>query len=313
MFNPADYPELLVGLNQPDDAAVWKLNKTESLIITTDFFTPVVDDAFDYGAIAAANALSDIYAMGGEPFLALNLAAFPADMPAEVLSEVLRGAAETLRTAGTVLAGGHTIQDKEPKFGLVVIGKARTASILHKGGANPGDLIFLSKPLGIGVTTTALKQQKAAPEHLTEAVNWMKNLNRDASKLAVRYKASSATDITGYSLIGHALECASASGVRFDLKFTSIPLLSFAKTYADRGLFPGGAFDNLHYFGKQAKITAAISESEKMLLFDPQTSGGLLFTVAPEQAEKLQRVAKRSDAHVWHVGEVSVGKGIRIL
>jgi len=302
-----------VGLNQPDDAAVWKLNKSESLIVTTDFFTPVVDDAYDYGAIAAANALSDVYAMGGEPFLALNLAAFPADLPPAILSEVLRGAAETLKEAGVVLAGGHTIQDKEPKFGLVVIGKARNASILHKGGANPGDQLFLSKPLGIGVTTTALKQQKVVAEDLIEAVNWMRTLNQPASRLAVKFKATFATDITGYSLAGHAIEAATSSKARFDIRFDSLPLLPFAQGYANRGLFPGGAFDNLHHFGKDVKVSANITEAQKMLLFDPQTSGGLLFAVPAEKASPLIRAANRQHVALWHIGEVTRGKGIRII
>ena len=161
LFDPAVYPNLLVGLGDPDDAAVWKLDEGRALVITTDFFTPVVDDAYDYGAIAAANALSDVYAMGGRPFLALNIAALPPNLPAELISEILRGGAETARQAGVVIAGGHTIQDKEPKYGLVVLGFADPAHLLTKGGAQPGDVLLLSKPLGFGTTTTALKRGQA--------------------------------------------------------------------------------------------------------------------------------------------------------
>ncbi len=162
MFQPGDYPDLLVGLQSPDDAAVWRLDETRAIVVTTDFFTPVVDEAYDYGAIAAANSLSDIYAMGGMPFLALNIAALPPDLPAELLSEILRGGAEKARQAGVVIAGGHTVQDKEPKYGLVAIGFVDPRHMLTKGGAKPGDRLVITKPLGFGVTTTALKQQKAS-------------------------------------------------------------------------------------------------------------------------------------------------------
>ncbi len=180
MFDPADYPDLLIGLGEPDDAAVWKLDDERALVATTDFFTPVVDDPYDYGAIAAANALSDIYAMGARPFLALNIAALPPNLPTEISAEILRGGAEKVREAGVVLAGGHTVQDKEPKFGLMVLGFVHPDRILSKGGARPGDVLVLSKPLGFGVITTALKREQADPAHLAEAVTWMKRLNKTA-------------------------------------------------------------------------------------------------------------------------------------
>ena len=217
IFHAPDYPDLLVGIDPPDDAAIWRLDDERALVITTDFFTPVVDDAYDYGAIAAANALSDVYAMGGKPFLALNIAALPPDLPYELSAEIIRGAAETAKHAGVVIAGGHTVQDKEPKFGLVVIGFVHPEHILTKGGIQPGDRLYLTKPLGFGVTTTALKRQIASDEDVREVVGWMTRLNRDAGQLASELELRSGTDVTGFSLLGHAMEMADAirSGAAF--------------------------------------------------------------------------------------------------
>ncbi len=231
IFQPADFPNLLVGLDSPDDAAVWRVDDQRSLVMTTDFFTPVVDDPHDYGAIAAANSLSDVYAMGGTPFLALNIAALPPDLPVEISSEIIRGGAEKAREAGVVIAGGHTIQDKEPKYGLVVLGWVEQAHLLTKGGAHVGDQLVLTKPLGFGVTTTALKRQIASAEDVEEVVNWMKQLNQPAAQLAREFQLRAATDITGFSLLGHGLEMALASGCGFRLNFEAIPFVSCARKY----------------------------------------------------------------------------------
>ncbi|MCJ7676700.1 MAG: selenide, water dikinase SelD, partial [Anaerolineales bacterium] len=223
LFRPADYPDLLVGLGAPDDAAVWRLDEQRVLVVTTDFFTPVVDDAYDYGAIAAANALSDLYAMGARPIFALNVAAFPPDLPVELISEILRGGAEKVREAGAVLAGGHTIQDKEPKVGLVAIGLAAPGQLMTKAGARPGDVLILTKPLGTGVTTTALKRGAAEPADVAQAVRWMTRLSADVSSLAVEFGVRAATDVTGFGLLGHGLEMAEASSVALSLHLRSIP------------------------------------------------------------------------------------------
>ncbi len=199
IFKTGDYPDLLVGLEPPDDAAVWKLDDGRALVLTTDFFTPVVDDPYDYGAIAAANSLSDIYAMGGKPFLALNIAALPPDLPPEIGAEIFRGGAEKAREAGVVIAGGHTVQDKEPKYGLVALRLCGPAKMLTKSGAKVGDALVLTKPLGFGVTTTALKQEKAEPGDIEEVVGWMKRLNDRASQLAVEFGVKACTDISGFS------------------------------------------------------------------------------------------------------------------
>jgi selenide,water dikinase len=307
------YPNLLVGLNQPDDAAVWKLDDERALIVTTDFFTPVVDDPYDYGAIAAANSLSDIYAMGGQPFLALNVAALPPALPAEILAEIVRGGAETARSAGVVIAGGHTVQDSEPKFGLVALGFAHPDRLLTKAGARPGDRLLLTKPLGFGVTTTALKRSQAADEDVQEAVGWMKRLNREGAQLAVEFGLRGGTDITGYSLLGHAAEMAQASqvGLRFDVH--RIPFISGARKYGEIGAFAGGAADNRLHFRPQVRLDAGIDEITEMLLFDPQTSGGLLLAVPPDRMEGL--VARAADLHqpVWEVGEAQEGSGIDVV
>ena len=188
MFDPLETPDLLVGLGDPDDAAVWRLDDDRALVVTTDFFTPVVDDAYDYGAIAAANSLSDVYAMGGMPFLALNIAGVPTDLPPEIAGEIMRGGGEKAKEAGVVIAGGHTVQDKEPKYGLIAIGFVDPAKALTKSGAQVGDVLVLTKPLGFGVTTTALKQQKADAEDVAEVVDWMTRLNKQAAELALEFE-----------------------------------------------------------------------------------------------------------------------------
>ncbi len=312
IFAPGDYPDLLVGLGDPDDAAVWRLDDGRALVATTDFFTPVVDDAYDYGAIAAANALSDVYAMGGQPFLALNVAALPPDLPPELISEILRGGAEKVREAGVVIAGGHSIQDKEPKYGLIVLGFVDPARMLTKGGARAGDILVLSKPLGFGTTTTALKQGKADPADVSEVVGWMKRLNRTAAELALEFGLRGGTDITGFSLLGHALEMAQASGVGLRLDFEKIPLTSGARRYAADFIFPGGASDNRLYFGPQVRFAPGIDEASRMLLFDPQTSGGLLLSVPAGSLEALLCRAEELEQPLWPVGEVVEGEGIEV-
>ncbi len=312
VFQSADYPDLLVGLNSPDDAAVWQLDAEHALVITTDFFTPVVDDAYDYGAIAAANSLSDVYAMGGQPFLALNVAALPPQLAPEIGAEILRGAAEKAREAGVVIAGGHTVQDQEPKFGLVVVGMVQPQRLITKRGARVGDRLVLSKPLGFGVTTTALKRQQAAPEDVAEVVGWMQRLNRQAGELAREFDVRSGTDITGYSLLGHGLEMAGASGVRFQLDYERIPFVSCAARYAAAYTFPGGAADNRLYFQERVDFAEGISENQIMLLFDPQTSGGLLMAVDAERLPDLLRRAQEVGQPLWEIGEVVPGAGISV-
>jgi selenide, water dikinase len=281
-------------------------------VVTTDFFTPVVDNAYDYGAIAAANSLSDIYAMGGQPFLALNVAALPGNLPIEIAREIIRGGAEKAREAGVVIAGGHTVKDDEPKYGLVAIGFVDPRRMLSKSGLKPGDALVLTKPLGFGVTTTALKQEKAEEQDVAEVVDWMTRLNRPASQLALEFELHGGTDITGYSLLGHGMEMANASGVSLIIDLAKVPFVRGARKYAGKGIFPGGAFDNQGHFGPQVEFADSISEPDQMLLFDPQTSGGLLLGVPPEKLERFLERAKEIDQAAWVVGSVEAGTGIRI-
>ena len=310
IFQGQSFPDLLVGLDDPDDAAVWRLDAERALVVTTDFFTPVVDDPYDYGAIAAANSLSDVYAMGGKPFLALNIACLPPQLPPEVGSEILRGGAQVAKEAGVALAGGHTVQDEEPKYGLVVLGFVHPGQIISKSGARPGDVLVLTKPLGFGVSTTALKQQKAAAEDVAEVVGWMKRLNKQASELALEFGLRGGTDITGFSLLGHAAEMASASGVGLQFDYSKLPFVSGAAKYAQQWTFPGGASDNRLYFADQVRFNGQWEEWEQMLLFDPQTSGGLLLSVPEDHLAQFLEKAGQTGLPVWQVGSVVVGRGI---
>jgi len=313
IFDPADYPNLLVGLGEPDDAAVWQLDEERALVVTTDFFTPVVDDAYDFGAIAAANALSDVYAMGGKPFLALNIAALPPDLPTEVITEILRGGAEIARQAQVVIAGGHTVQDKEPKYGLVVLGLVHPQHILSKSMLKVGDILVLTKPLGFGTTTTALKREQVDSSDVTEAVGWMKKLNKVASELAVEFSLHAGTDVTGFSLLGHACEMIEASGVGIRFSFKKIPFISGARKYAEQYIFPGGTYDNRIYFGSTVHFGTSIDEPSQLLLFDAQTSGGLLLAVPPEKLDSFLASAVQRDQPAWVIGEAIEGKRINVV
>lgn len=298
---------MLIGLGDPDDAAVWRLNETQALVVTTDFFTPVVDNPYDYGAIAAANALSDVYAMGGEPFLALNIAAIPPDLPAKIGGEIMRGGAEKLLEAGVALAGGHTIQDKEPKFGLVVLGFVHPERLITKRGARPGDVLVITKPLGFGTITTALKRDLVNPGDLAESVEWMKRLNQAASQAAAAVGVRGGTDITGFSLLGHAWEVAAAANVCLRFRFGQIPFISGAKKYANEWIFPGGTSDNRLFYQEHVSFAPGIDEPGQMLLFDPQTSGGLLLAVPADRLDEFIKITQVKNQPVWVVGEVEAG------
>jgi selenide,water dikinase len=250
--------------------------------------------------------------MGGKPFLALNVAALPDNLPVEISTEIIRGGAEKAREAGVVIAGGHTVKDKEPKYGLIAVGFVDPQKLLGKGGLQVGDTLVLTKPLGFGVTTTALKREQADEADVLEAVNWMKQLNSKAGQLANEFNLRAGTDITGYSLVGHAMEMADASNVALKLDFEKIPFISCARKYADKGCFAGGAFDNKQYFESKTHFGDAIDEQDQMLLFDPQTSGGLLLGVPGAKLNEFQARAKELGQAVWLIGEVHQGSGIQI-
>jgi selenide,water dikinase len=309
IFPPTEYPALLVGLSAPDDAAVYRLNPDQAVISTVDFFPPVVDAPYDFGAIAAANALSDIYAMGGDPIMAINLVAYPDGYGLTLLTEILRGGAEKVREAGAVIAGGHTVTDKEPKYGLAVTGTVHPDRIIAKGGARPGDQLILTKPLGSGVITTALKRGLARPEHVEFAVKIMSRLNRTASRLAVAAQVHAMTDITGYGLLGHAHEMAHLGGVDFVFHFDSLAWMDGAVDYAEQDMFPGGMGRNQDYFSPWVTFASSISEAKQNLLFDPQTSGGLLMAAPPEKAAALLEQLLVHGESASLIGSVEPGDG----
>jgi selenide,water dikinase len=310
MFLPADYPDLLVGLGRADDAAVYRLDYERALVATTDFFTPVVDDPYAYGAIAAANAMSDVYAMGGQVFLTLNIAGFPPTLPPEICAEILRGAAEKVKEAGAVVAGGHTVSDKEPKFGLVAIGMLDPQRVLTKGGAKVGDRLVLTKPIGSGAVTTAFMRDLTTETQLAAATESMLRLNKQASEVAVKAGVLAMTDITGFGLLGHASEMLEGSvakkeGVGFLLHFDKLPTLPGAKEHGADFVFPGGAHNNRSFFASAMRFEG-LEEWEQQLCFSPETSGGLLMAV-PVENEQL--VLSEVEGAVT-VGEVIDAPGI---
>lgn len=307
LFNQNDYPDLLIGLGRADDAAVYRLGDNQALVATVDFFTPIVDDPYVYGAVAAANSLSDVYAMGGKPLFALNIAAFPGDLPAAMISEVLRGGAEKVREAGAAIAGGHTIQDKEPKYGLVVLGLVDPQRVLTKEGAQPGDRLVLTKPLGTGVITTAFKRDLTTDAQMDAAVASMVRLNRAASEVALRSGAHAATDITGFGLLGHAAEMlteeATDASVGLRIWFDQLPWLSGAQAFGDDWVYPGGAHNNRAYFSARVRFDPSIDEAQQTLCFAPETSGGLLLAVPADQVELCLADLEQA----WVIGEVVKG------
>jgi selenide,water dikinase len=311
MFRAEQYPNLLVGLEVSDDAAVYKVNDEVAVIQTVDFFTPIVDDAYDYGAIAAANAMSDVYAMGGEVTLALNICGFPPELPDEVVGEILRGGAEKIAEAGGALAGGHTIDAKEPTYGLAVMGLVHPDRVWTKGGAQPGDALVLTKPLGVGMVTTALKGGVADSAHVAEAVDSMKRLNRAAARLIGQVGANACTDVTGFALLGHACEMAQKGGVRLRFFFDELPFVDGAVRCAEENLFPGGSCNNQRAYEAIVDFPP-LSEEMQLLLFTPETSGGLLAAISPEKRDALLALFADAKLPCWVVGEVVKGTGIEV-
>ncbi len=309
IYSGDDYPQVLVGLSEPDDAAVYQIDPARAIISTTDFFPPVVDDPYDFGAIAAANALSDVYAMGGRPLMAINLVAYPENLDNGILSEILRGGAEKVKEAGAVIAGGHSISDAEPKYGLSVTGEVEVAKIIRKSGARVGDALILSKRLGTGIVTTALKRDIADQQHVAEAVKSMSRLNRPAAELAQRHGVHAMTDITGFGLVGHGLEMAKLSGVDFRLDLNALELLPGTADYARNGVFPGGMDRNREYYSQWLAVDGELAEYERGLLFDPQTSGGLLMSAAAERAAALLAELRAEGEDAFHIGDVVAGPG----
>ncbi len=278
-------PRLLAGSQVADDAVVVRLTDQVVLVQTVDFFTPVVDSPYHFGRIAAANSLSDVYAMGGRPVTAMNVCCFPTrTLGPQILTEILRGGLDSIKAAGALLAGGHTVEDQEPKYGLAVTGQVDEKTMLTKEGARPGQKLILSKPIGTGVLTTAHKKQAASEEHLAEAIAWMEKLNAEASQLLVAGGVRAATDVTGYGLLGHLYEMARSGRVTFELEAESVPLLAGALDYYHEGHFPGGSRANRNWLEGAGVVSwNDVSEPLRDLLNDAQTSGGLVAAWPPDQ------------------------------
>jgi selenide, water dikinase len=312
-FPAADHPRLLVGLAVADDAAVYRLTDDLAVVQTVDFFAPVVDDPYTYGAVAAINAMSDVWAMGGEVALALNVAGFPDDTPAEVMTEVFRGGAAMVRAAGGVIAGGHTVYDREPKYGLAVTGVVHPDRICTKGGARPGDALYLTKPIGSGLIVTAAKRDLPGIEPALEAaIAVMLQPNRHPAHLAVAAGVRTMTDITGFGLLGHADEMARASGVRLRIEAARVPLLAGALDCVAEGVGTGGANRNAEYVGPRVDFDAAVSDALRAVLWDPQTAGGLLIAARPEVAADLEARYAGDGLPLWRIGTVAAGAGIEV-
>lgn len=297
-----------------DDAGVYRLNDNQALVQTVDFFTPIVDDPYTFGQIAAANALSDIYAMGGSPITALNIVAFPTrSLPLEALKEIILGGADKIKEAGAVVVGGHTIEDKEPKYGLAVTGLIDPRFILSNSEAAPGDAVVLTKPLGTGIITTGVKGGLASEKVLAEAVKCMVELNRAAAEAALHAGAKCCTDITGFGLLGHSWEICAASGVTIEFDLKSIPILPDVYSLAGMGIVPGGAKANLKYLEDKAKFINT-DDIYKDILADPQTSGGLLFTLPRgKAAELIKEINSRNGLEAVVVGRVLKGTAPGII
>ena len=305
----------MVGFDTADDACVYRLTDGRALIQTVDFFPPMVDDPFSFGQIAAANALSDVYAMGGVPALAMNLLCVPNCLPVSIIEQILAGGYSKVQEAGAFVAGGHTIQDQEPKYGLCVTGFAKQDEILTNRSARPGDLLVLTKPIGSGILSTAVKQGQLTKELEQNMIAIMTGLNRSARDGAVRFGAHACTDITGFGLIGHSYETAHGSNVTIRLASSEIPIMEGAEYYALQGSIPGGMKRNLEYLNDKISFENNVSEQIRSLMLDPQTSGGLLISIAEEKAHDLVEMLKGKTACAKIIGRVLPfdGKYVRII
>ena len=308
-FVPVEAENLLVGLAPADDAAVYRLDDERALIFTLDFFPPVVDDPADYGAIAATNALNDVFAMGGTPLLALSIAAFPEELPVEMLAEIFAAADAQVRAAGGLLAGGHTIRDAEPKYGLAVVGTVRPDGIWPKNGARPGDALFLTKPLGTGLIMTGHKRRLAGAMQLERAVHWMRTLNKDAADALRPFEPNAVTDVTGFGLFGHAHEMADRSAVRIRLESERFPAIDGALDRARSGVRTSGDPRNREFVGDHV-ASYGLSETLEALAYDPQTAGGLLVALPAERGPALEAEFTARRLFIRRIGRVEEGAGV---
>ena len=307
-------PNVLVGSSTSDDAAIYRLDDERALVLTTDFFTPIVDDPYEFGAVAAANALSDVYAMGGRPLSALNIVGFPdADLPVEVLVSILRGGADKAREAGIDIVGGHTIKTDEPIYGLSVTGIVHPQRIAANAGAKPGDVLVLTKPLGIGIITTASKQERDSAGAMPEAIRLMATLNRSAAEAMAQVEVHACTDVTGFGLLGHLRNMAAASGCGATLRLSQVPVLEAAWGYVRENIVPGGTHANWRFLNEWVEYASDVGKPEQLVLCDAQTSGGLLIATTPRDAEVLcEELVKRGTPCATIIGEFQAGPAGRM-
>lgn len=303
-------PNVLIGTKTADDAAVYKINDTLAIVQTVDYFTPVVDDPYVFGQITAANSLSDIYAMGAVPLFALNIAGFPADtLPLDVLAKILQGGADKAAEAGISIIGGHTIKDAEPKYGMAVTAIIHPDKVISNAGAKPGDRLILTKPLGIGIITTAMKSGKASAKTIAEAIEVMSELNKNAAEAMIAVGAHACTDVTGFGFLGHLSEMVRGSGVGAVIRVSKVPVLEEAWELVREGIAPGGSRRNLEFLRERLNVAGGIGEDALLILADAQTSGGLLIALPAEDAERLRgELSKRNVPVIAEIGEIVADK-----
>jgi len=300
-------PNVLIGTRTADDAAVYRVSDTLAIVQTVDYFTPVVDDPYTFGQITAANSLSDIYAMGASPLFALNIAGFPADtLPLEILAKILQGGADKAAEAGISIIGGHTIKDAEPKYGMAVTAVIHPDKVVSNAGARPGDRLILTKPLGLGIITTAMKQGKVSAETISAATEVMTTLNKGAAEAMASVGAHACTDVTGFGLLGHLSEMVRGSGVGAVISVTQVPVLEEAWSLARQGIAPGGSRRNLEFIRERLAVAADVGEDALLVLADAQTSGGLLIALPAVDAERLkEELALRNVPVIAEIGEIT--------
>lgn len=299
-------PDLLVGLDTSDDAGVYRLSDDLAIVQTVDFFTPIVDDPYSFGQVAAANAISDIYAMGGKPLTALNIVAFPiATLDKQILTDILRGAGDKLKEAGVTLVGGHSIDDKEPKFGLAVTGTIHPNKIRTNAGAKPGDKLILTKPIGVGILTTSIKRDLLSEKEIAQLTKVMTTLNKTASETADSYDVHACTDVTGFGLLGHASEMAKGSHTGLRIYSSQVPVLPRVREIAEKGAIPGGTKNNYNHLKGDVTFPETMDQIDQWILCDAVTSGGLLISVAGEEANSLLSDLQKAGVEAAIIGEVT--------
>ncbi|HDL01634.1 MAG TPA: selenide, water dikinase SelD [candidate division Zixibacteria bacterium] len=309
----SNHPDLLVGFNKADDAGVFKIAENLALVQSLDFFPPIVDDPYSFGRIAAANALSDIYAMGGRPVTAMSIVGFPPKLPASILADILRGGSEKIEESGAVVVGGHSIKDNELKYGVSVTGLIDPSKVLSNSNAQIGDKIYLTKKLGTGLITTAIKRNAASDELITLVTEQMVELNKNAAEIMINHNPSSVTDITGYGLMGHAFEMADGSDVTIRLFADKLPLLPNVLEFAEAMMVPGGTYSNKEFLEGKYSISDTISPDFEHLLFDPQTSGGLFISIPESNCVAFEKELKEKDVFAACIGSVEANSEYSII